>query len=177
MSQENVELILDEDAPCEACGFNLRGLPTRHICPECGGDYEFSTEYSCLDSECRQLGRRTGFHTDAIMFVREAVAHVAGAGKRDSSWKERHIAAWDLCRGLREFALIFFDTEADARFMFTAWGLRTSEDLGRLVFALVKEGALSVSPNDLPCDFDGLFTLEDFFTRPHPRLDRAERDR
>jgi hypothetical protein len=28
--------VLDEDTPCRACGYNLRGLPPTGLCPECG---------------------------------------------------------------------------------------------------------------------------------------------
>lgn len=33
---------LDVDSPCPGCGYNLRGLPQRYQCPECGHFYDLS---------------------------------------------------------------------------------------------------------------------------------------
>ena len=31
-----VAQVLEEDTPCRRCGYNLRGLATTGLCPECG---------------------------------------------------------------------------------------------------------------------------------------------
>jgi hypothetical protein len=44
-------------------------------------------------------------------------------------------------------------------------GLTSSEQLGRVVFALVDCGLLKAEPSETPADFDGLFTPETLYAR------------
>lgn len=42
------QLEIDDDLPCVACGYNLRGLTKKHRCPECGTPAGFSTSGDLL---------------------------------------------------------------------------------------------------------------------------------
>jgi uncharacterized repeat protein (TIGR04138 family) len=176
------ELILDEDVPCERCGYNLRGLPTYFRCPECGTPYDESTEFAVVDAATRAKARRVGCRVDTMVFVQLAIrravkAAANAAGVADGVARPaggagvRHISAHALCRGFRDLIVNHFRDPADAAMILSAWGLRRSEDLGRIVFDMARAGLLRTSDRDSPADFEGLFTLDDLFTSPHPRLD------
>ena len=42
--------LIEEDRPCESCGYNLRGLPLSGRCPECG------ETISCHNGICYSCG-------------------------------------------------------------------------------------------------------------------------
>jgi uncharacterized repeat protein (TIGR04138 family) len=46
------------------------------------------------------------------------------------------------------------------------WGIRTSEDVGRIVFGSIKLGLLLPTKDDRIEDFNGIFTLANLFTKP-----------
>jgi uncharacterized repeat protein (TIGR04138 family) len=55
-----------------------------------------------------------------------------------------------------------------ARSVLEYWGIRSTRDLGALVFALVDCGVLVKQDDDLPNDFDLVFDFEEAFDRQYP---------
>ena len=76
------------------------------------------------------------------------------------------ITADDLCRAVRDQAQDYFKDEAEAIELLAEWGIRTSEDVGKIVFGLVKRGILIPTGTDRIEDFAGKFSLSDLFSRP-----------
>jgi len=68
--------------------------------------------------------------------------------------------AADVCEVVRDHALPYFNDVDEAKELLAEWGIRASEDLGRIVYALVDAGMLRAEPNNSVRDFDGLFRLE-----------------
>lgn len=176
------ELILDEDVPCERCGYNLRGLPTFSRCPECGTPYDESTEFAVVDADLKAKARRAGCRVDTMLFVQSAIrgaaraaaqaaAVAAGLPRPPPGTTAGHVSAHALCRSFRDLVVSHFRDPADAAMILSAWGLRRSEDVGRVVFDMARAGLLRTSDRDSPAEFEGLFTLDDLFASPHPRLD------
>jgi uncharacterized repeat protein (TIGR04138 family) len=173
-------LILDEDVPCERCGYNLCGLPTRYACPECGEPYDECTEVDWLPPEFKAVARRIGFHADAVYMVRRAVmraAEVAAAAAPHAGGAAgRHVTSLEVCRAFRDVVVEHFRDPDEARWLLGEWALRDSEAVGAVVFGLIREGRLRAAEGDSQADFDGLFVLDNLFEKPHSVLDRSVTD-
>ena len=73
------------------------------------------------------------------------------------------LTAKDICRGLRDYAKVHFGGEAHGIGGIAGVGIRRSEDVGAIMFALVEAGRLKLSQGDRVEQFSGLFTLQDLF--------------
>jgi uncharacterized repeat protein (TIGR04138 family) len=69
----------------------------------------------------------------------------------------------ELCRALREFAPLYLGGRNRALFRLAQLKIHSSEDLGKIVFALVKHGVVQMSESDSESDFLGRFTLATLF--------------
>ena len=109
---------------------------------------------------------------EAYLFVFRALQEVqdrlsAGqAGPHPAARSDRlgrHVTAAELCEGLRALAAAEFG--GLARTVLRQWGLRGTEDVGRVVFELVERGELCKCDGDRPEDFAGLFDFDAAFDR------------
>lgn len=99
---------------------------------------------------------------DAYAFVQEGlrytVEHVKANGDASPG---RHVSGQELCEGLRryarkEFGLLAID-------VLNHWRIRSTEDFGRIVFAMVEAGLLRKSEEDSLKDFVGIYSFEEAF--------------
>ena len=161
------ELAIDHDMTCLRCGYNLRGLPVKHRCPECGlptiltaarfertiswGDHLYAPV--AMDLECP---------LDGVLFVQDCIRFaLTMAAKR--AGRRTHVGACEICDAVREYARAYFNDEAEALDLLHEWGVRRSDDVGHIVFGMVRRGLMRARPDDSPDDFSGLFTLENLF--------------
>src|SRR5690606_21157480 len=105
--------------------------------------------------------RNTRFHETAYLFVLSALHHVI-----EQLPAPRHINGGELAEGIRELALERFGPMA--RTVLEYWGIRTTRDVGELVFALVDCGVLVKEEGDSPEDFDDVFDFEEAFETNYP---------
>ena len=68
--------------------------------------------------------------------------------------------------GCRDLALERFGVMA--RLVLEHWGIRSTADIGQIVFTLVDLGMLLSQPNDTPEDFEGVFDFDQAFERDYP---------
>ena len=167
--------IIDGDVPCENCKYNLRGLPADRACPECGQEPRFSAPMDAAENanDLRRYFRarpllktaaQAGYPVDALLFVGDVIRFLhADQALRGQI---RHVGARQVCDGLRDYAFQYFNDTAEAMDLLGEWGLRRSEDVGRVVFALVRAGELQARAEDREEDFAGLFELERLFAGP-----------
>lgn len=80
--------------------------------------------------------------------------------------ERRHITGQELAAACRDLALQRFGVMA--RPVLEHWGIRTTADIGHVVFALVDLGMLLSQPNDTLDDFTGVFTFDQAFERDYP---------
>jgi uncharacterized repeat protein (TIGR04138 family) len=71
----------------------------------------------------------------------------------------RHCTAAELCQSWLLYAEALYGRHDYAEVL-RSWGLSKSEDLGRLVYALIDRGHLAAQEGDRPSDFDGQFDLD-----------------
>jgi uncharacterized repeat protein (TIGR04138 family) len=108
---------------------------------------------------CREDPR---FSYEAYEFVGDAVTFTQdrlGRSKSESDDQEEdcHVCGGELVRGVCDLAVQQFGLMAPV--VFKRWGVRTTDDIGTIVFNLIKAEKLSQSERDAPDDFRDLFDL------------------
>ncbi|MBL0926032.1 MAG: hypothetical protein IBJ11_00055 [Phycisphaerales bacterium] len=73
----------------------------------------------------------------------------------------RHVSGQELCIGLREYALSQFGRLA--RTVLASWGIRRTEDFGRIVFILVEAGLMRKTDSDSIEDFEAVYEFDEAF--------------
>jgi uncharacterized repeat protein (TIGR04138 family) len=115
---------------------------------------------------CREDAR---FAYEAYEFVCEAVTytqdrlgrvpnrHEQPEPRRKQQSDENHVSGAELLRGTCELAIREFGMMAPV--VFKQWGVKTTDDVGEIVFKLIKAQRLSKSDRDDLGDFHNLFDL------------------
>lgn len=80
--------------------------------------------------------------------------------------ERRHISGPELARACRDLALDRYGVMA--RLVLEHWGVRSTADLGDIVFTLVDLGLLISQPNDTREDFLDVFEFDQAFERDYP---------
>lgn len=107
------------------------------------------------------------FPQEAFQFVRDGLQHtvkfVHGEGEPapEPARQERHVSGQQLCLGLRDFALQQYGMLAKT--VLSRWGIRKTEDFGRIVFAMIDGGLMRRSEQDTIEDFRGVYDFEEAF--------------
>jgi len=115
----------------------------------------------------QQMRENAPYAPEAFRFVREGLAHTVSAVGRDASEDEasRHVSGQELCLGLRSYAVDRYGMLA--RTVLRNWGVRSTEDFGRIVFAMVDAGLMRTSEHDSPEDFRGVYDFDEAFEQAH----------
>jgi uncharacterized repeat protein (TIGR04138 family) len=95
------------------------------------------------------------FVCDAVTFTQDRLGR-AGS-ESDGEDEDRHVSGGELLRGVCDLAVQQFGLMAPV--VFKRWGVRTTDDVGTMVFNLIKVERLSKSDRDCPDDFRDLFDL------------------
>jgi uncharacterized repeat protein (TIGR04138 family) len=80
-----------------------------------------------------------------------------------------HVTGRELCLAARRLALRHYGLMAVT--VLDQWGIRSTSDIGEIVFNLIDTGSLDKTPSDSRGDFDGVF---DFATALRPKSLLAE---
>jgi uncharacterized repeat protein (TIGR04138 family) len=73
----------------------------------------------------------------------------------------RHVTGAELAWACRDFAQKQFGLLAPV--VLAHWGIKRTEDIGRIVFTLVEVGLLVTQPGDMESDFEAVFKFADAF--------------
>ncbi len=103
--------------------------------------YEFV--FQALDHAQKMLGRQPPQGADQAKLAADASHHVKGP---------------ELLEGIRSLALLEFGLMA--RTVFQMWGIRSTEDFGRIVFNLVEADLMSKTAEDTLADFRDVFDFD-----------------
>ena len=124
---------------------------------------------SLRDDLAGVLARDPRYSIHAYAFVFEAISHtkklqararVRAKGRRSAP---RHVTGQQLCRGACALALAHYGLLA--KVVLRQWGIRSTSDLGEIVYNLIASGDLEKTPADSRADFDGVFDLEQALAR------------
>ena len=102
------------------------------------------------------LEKDTSYKFEAYTFVLAAL-HDTVSGLK----KPRHITGEELALGIRMYALNQFGPMTKT--VLHHWGIRTTLDFGKIVFALIEVQLLSKQPEDKLEDFDKVYDFEESF--------------
>ena len=113
--------------------------------------------------DCLRRTRR--FTREAYYFIRDSLDHTQRCLRKESGDRElSHVTGPQLCDGLRRHAIDQFGPLS--RLVLESWGLRTTSDIGAVVYLLIETGAFFRSETDSAADFDDVFEFVDAFDRP-----------
>lgn len=167
--------MVQDDLRCTGCGYNLRGLPAEHQCPECSRPIsETISAVSAPTPELRSTLRRAqaeaiaqaaGYPVDGFLFVIDAVVGSCRHSLRSLPDAPVALSAAELCTIVRDYARRYFNDETEAAELLAEWKIGTSEDLGIVVSALINARALNVAGCSEAKDFRGIFTLATLFDK------------
>jgi len=172
----SAELIIPCDLPCIECGYNLRTRPVEGLCPECAhpvlktleavppGDDEELDDVLLAHRRKRfePIAAKAGCTVDAVHLVRD-VCHHAAALPASIEQGVRHVSARQICEALRTHVCFYFGDIDEGKELLAEWGIRSSEDVGRIIFTMVEAKLMAARPEDSLADFSGLFTLDTLF--------------
>ena len=105
--------------------------------------------------------REQRFDERAYLFVLSSLEHCQA-----KLTERRHITGPELAHACRELALQRFGGMAPL--VLEHWGVRSTSDIGDIVFTLVDMGLLISQPQDSRDDFLGVFDFADAFERSYP---------
>jgi len=105
--------------------------------------------------------RNPRFHASSYEFVMTALQSVMR-----SLDEPRHISGRERTEGVREIAIGRYGLLARA--VLEHWGIHETEDVGRVVFAMVEHGLLVKEEEDRPEDFVDVFDFEEAFETNYP---------
>lgn len=112
--------------------------------------------------------RTTRFCPSAYVFVQEGLRHTVQRLMEDDDSgltpENRHISGRQLCLGLRDFALCQYGHLA--RTVLASYGIRRTEDFGRIAFTLVEVGLMRKTDEDRVEDFEAVFDFDEAFASP-----------
>jgi uncharacterized repeat protein (TIGR04138 family) len=127
-----------------------------------GGGHEVVAELAFRDGIMDQIRlREPRFHEHAYLFVLSALEYC-----QSRLTERRHIAGRELATACRDLALARFGVLA--RLVLDHWGVRTTADIGDVVFTLVELNLLISQPTDTRDDFLGVFDFDSAFEANYP---------
>lgn len=105
------------------------------------------------------------YEFDAYLFLRESLDHTLKIGRKGkASDQPRHVRGPELLAGFRDLALEQFGPLALT--VLETWGVRSTEDVGEMVFNLIEVGAFGRTAQDSKDDFKACFDFREAFTKP-----------
>lgn len=108
------------------------------------------------DVLARIRARGGQFHERAYLFVLATIEFLQSRLE-----VRRHVTGVELAWACRDFAQQQFGLLAEE--VLGHWGIRRTEDIGRIVFTLVDIGLLVTQPGDQESDFEGVYQFADVF--------------
>ena len=105
--------------------------------------------------------RYPAYSETAYLFILSALHYTI-----ENLSEPRHISGRELAEGCRDLAIDRWGLMA--RSVLEYWGIRSTRDLGAIVFALVECGVLVKQENDALDDFEGVFDFSTAFDRDYP---------
>lgn len=116
-----------------------------------------SDDEALIDERIQALSDRDGrYRAEAYSFVLAALSYTIGR-----AGEVRHVSGQELLEGLKELSMESYGPMAKE--VLNHWGIRSSIDVGRVVFDLVNEGLLSKTDSDSIEDFENGFDFEEEF--------------
>lgn len=107
-----------------------------------------------------------GFSPQVFEFVRDGLQHaseMSARGRREELVADdsRHVSGQELCLGLRDLAIRRYGPLA--RTVLGHWNVHSTDDFGKVVFALIDVGILRKTDEDSMDDFISVYEFDEAF--------------
>ncbi len=112
--------------------------------------------YELIREDARYPYEAYEFLCDAVSFTQDLLERTPR--DEDDPDTDYHVSGAELIRGACELAVIEFGMMAPV--VFRQWNIRKTDDMGNIVFNLIRGERLSKSDRDEPDDFHELFDIE-----------------
>jgi uncharacterized repeat protein (TIGR04138 family) len=116
------------------------------------------------ESVSRALARDARYAADAYAFLRDSLDFTIRGAQKGRARETGHVSGPELCKGLRDYAVQQYGPMVPT--IFETWGIRSTRDIGEMVFNLIAAGAFSKSDTDSPQDFDNIYDFHEAFVKP-----------
>src|SRR5213082_3011604 len=104
------------------------------------------------------------YQRDGYIFLRDALDFTTKQQKKIKGVSVRHVTGPELLDGVRQYALKEFGPMVMT--VFDSWGIRSSEDVGHMVFNLIGAGIFGKTEQDSIEDFKNVYDFEEAFVKP-----------
>jgi uncharacterized repeat protein (TIGR04138 family) len=104
------------------------------------------------------------YSREAYAFLREALEFTQKRRRKTRAPATTHVSAAELLGGFREYSLEQFGPMGLT--VLDYWGVRSTGDVGRMVFNLIEAGIFGRSEDDRIEDFENGFSFEEAFVIP-----------
>ena len=113
-----------------------------------------------LGAKLQELSDRDGrFHREAYDFVFKGLFYALARDRTHRQGSTQHVAADKLVEACEIYAKETWGTSA--RSQLASWGIKTSTDVGTIVFLLLENGFIGKRQEDKQSDFENLPFLDD----------------
>lgn len=129
-----------------------------------GGPDEIMTKVPFEQSVSKATARDPRYAADAYAFLRDSLDYTIRSIQKGRGREPGHVSGPELCKGLRDYAIQQFGPMVPT--ILEAWGVRSTRDIGEMVFNLILAGAFSKSDSDTPEDFDNVYDFNEAFVKP-----------
>jgi uncharacterized repeat protein (TIGR04138 family) len=104
------------------------------------------------------------YHTEAYLFVKDALEFTVKTLGKPSQGPERHVTGKELVDGIRAYACQEYGPMAFR--VLKSWGITRTLDFGCIVFNLIGKGIFGKTPQDKLEDFADGYDFRDAFIKP-----------
>jgi uncharacterized repeat protein (TIGR04138 family) len=104
------------------------------------------------------------YQREAYIFLRDALDFATKAQKKVKGTTVRHVSGPELLQGVRQYALKEFGPLVIT--VFDSWGIRSTEDVGHMVFNLINAGIFGKTDEDSINDFKNIYDFQEAFVKP-----------
>jgi uncharacterized repeat protein (TIGR04138 family) len=148
---------IEHDLNCAKCNSNLRGLRRDAGCPKCGETVQASLKarLAARRKLIRDMQAPLAVQQEGIYFVLDALRNSLESGMLAAN----PFTARNVCVAFAEWTSSSFPRKEDGPRQLIEWGIQSSEDLGRVVQALIDGDVVKGSPDLRFDDFAGIFKL------------------
>ena len=120
------------------------------------------SDFAALDEAFERIGQQDRrYHERGYLFVLAALEYAQG-----KLAARRHLNGAELAWACRDFAQEQFGLLAPT--VLRHWGITSTEDFGRIVFALIDLGLLARQASDKQEDFDRVYDFTEVFRAGYP---------
>ena len=117
-----------------------------------------------IDAVQAVISHDSRYDIGAYYFLKDALDFTVKQVMDNNDGEHRHVSASELSHGFRDLALQEFGPMAGT--LMNEWHIKTCNDIGVMVFLLIKEGAFGKQDSDTPEDFSNVFNLLETLEAP-----------